>query len=356
MTKPSRRTAADRTTIRDIAAIAGVSAATVSRALNDRSEVSKQTRDAVIRVARSHNYSANRSARGLSGGRTGLVGLTLPNVHAAYFAAILGGATEALYEQDMRVLLCPTGHEHAREVSLLDRLMHGTTDGALIVLPEESSAELSALYDERYPFVVVDPRQRLEERIPAVSAAHASGATEATTHLLELGHRRIGVITGPSGWLATEERRRGYHAAMAAGGATPDPALEIASDFKLGGGNTAAGTLLDLDDPPTAIFAFNDPMAIGVMHAASARGLRVPEDLSIVGFDDTDEASLMMPMLTTVRQPLAEMSRMAVNLLIRLLANQRFETMHVELATKLVVRSSTAGVRSDQGLGLTAAR
>jgi LacI family transcriptional regulator len=334
-----------RATIRDIASAAGVSIATVSRVLNDRPDVAPETREAVLAVVKEHSFATNRSARALSGGRTGLVGMTTPMVHGAYFAIVLSGASEALYEQDMRAIVCPTMHEHEREVTLLDRLVHGTTDGAIIQLPEESSDELKALLDQGYPVVVVDPRLPLDEDIPCVSAAHAAGARAATNHLLALGHRRIGVLTGPNGWLATEERRNGYHAALAATGVLPDARLEVESNWQIEPGAAAAGTLLDLDPRPTAIFAFNDNMAIGAIQAARARGLRVPEDVSIVGFDDLEEAALVTPALTTVRQPLAEMGRMAVSLLLRLLDKQRVEALRVELATKLVIRESTAPPR-----------
>jgi LacI family transcriptional regulator len=329
-------------TIREIADLAGVSIATVSRVLNGRDDVADDTRAAVRRVVEEHGYTANRSARGLSGGRTGLVGVLVPLVYPVYFSAILSGAAEALYEQDLRVLLSPTGHEHEREVSLLDRLVHGVTDGALIVLPEESSDELERLLDEGYRFVVVDPLLPLDDRIPSVSAAHTSGADQAMQHLLGLGHRRIAAITGPSGWVATEDRRRGYHAALAAAGILPDPELVTGADFEISGGREAARRLLDLRDPPTAIFAFNDNLAIGAIQAARARGVRVPDDLSVVGFDDVEHATIVTPALTTVRQPLAEMGRTAVSLLMRLLERQRFETLHVELGTRLVVRESTA--------------
>ncbi len=335
-----------RVTIREIADLAGVSIATVSRVVNGRDDVSDETRELVQRVIRERGYQANRSARGLSGGRTGLVGVLVPLVHPAYFSSILAGAAEALYEQDMRLVLSPTHHEHAREVSLLDRLTHGTTDGALIVLPEESSEELEQLLVQGYRFVVVDPRERLDESIPAVSAAHASGADQAIRHLLALGHRRIGAITGPRGWVATEDRRRGYHAALAAAGILPDPELEVGADFEIDGGERAAAHLLDLPEPPTAIFALNDNLAIGTIQAARALGLRVPEDLSVVGFDDVEHATVVSPKLTTIRQPLAEMGRMAVSMLVRLLEHQRFETLHVELGTRLVVRDSTAPPRT----------
>jgi LacI family transcriptional regulator len=333
-----------RATIREIADIAGVSIATVSRVVNGRGEVSDETRELVQRVVRERGYSANRSARGLSAGKTGLIGGTVPMVHYPYFSNLLGGVAEALYEQDMRLVLCPTLHEHEREVTLLDRLLHGTTDGAVIILPEESSDELEDLLNHGYRFVVVDPQVPLNERIPAVSAAHSAGADQAVRHLLSLGHRRIGIITGRRGGKATDDRRRGYFAALAEAGITPDPALEVESNFELPGGTAAAARLLDLPEPPTAIFAFNDNMAIGTIRAARARGLRVPEDLSVVGFDDLDEADIVTPALTTIRQPLAEMGRIAVSLLVRLLDNQRLEALHVELATRLVVRDSTAPV------------
>jgi LacI family transcriptional regulator len=334
-----------RATIREIAELAGVSIATVSRVVNGREDVSPETRELVQRVVRERGYSPNRSARGLSGGRTGLIGATVPMVHYPYFSQLVGGAAEALYEQDMRLVLCPTMHEHEREVSLLERLMHGTTDGALMILPEESSDELSALLNHGYRFVVIDPMMPLNERIPAVSAAHAAGADQAMKHLLSIGHTRIGAITGPRGVKATEDRRRGYYAALAAAGLMPDPVLEVEGNFEISGGVSAAEQLLDLPEPPTAIFSFNDNMAIGAMQTARARSVRIPEDLSIVGFDDLEEAAIVTPALTTVRQPLAEMGRIAVSLLLRLLDNQRLEALHVELGTRLIVRDSTAPPR-----------
>jgi LacI family transcriptional regulator len=263
-------------------------------------------------------------------------------IHPTYFSSILASMAEALAEHDMRIVLCPTQHEHDREISLIERLMHGTTDGAILVLPEESGSELQTLVHQGYRCVVVDPGEQPHENIPTVSAAHSAGAGEAMRHLLSLGHRRIAAITGPRGRLATEERLRGYHAAIGGAGVLPDARLVVESNFQVGGGFDAAERLLELPDRPTAIYAFNDPLAIGAMEAARSRGLRIPEEVSIVGFDDTTEAQFVTPGLTTVRQPLAEMGRMAVSLLVRLLENQTVETMQLELPTRLVVRSSTA--------------
>jgi LacI family transcriptional regulator len=335
-----------RVTIREVAELAGVSIATVSRVLNGHSDVSAQTREAVQRVIEERGYQAAPRSRP---GSTQLVGVAIPFVHPGYFAEILSGAAEALYERDVRIMLCPTRHSRAREMSLLERLAGGEADGAILVLPEESSAELAALARHGFPFVIVDPRTDVAEGIPVVSAAHSSGAAQATRHLLELGHRRIGVIGGPEGWIATQERLRGCHAALAGCGVLPDPALARYSDFTIGGGRAAAQRLLDLDDPPTGIFAFNDNMAIGAIQAAATRGLRVPADISVAGFDDTVEAAITVPALTTVRQPLAELGRTAVSLLLRQLENRRLEPLRVELETRLVLRDSTGPVRRATG-------
>ena len=330
-----------RLTVRDIARLAGVSVATVSRVANARPDVAPDTRDEVLRVMRSHGFTTNRSARALSGGRTGLIGFTVPLPDQSYFAAILSGAAEALYEQDQRIVLCPTHHEHDREVTLLERLMGGTTDGAIVLLPEESTEELLRLRDQGFPFVVADPRQALGDDVPVVSAAHLAGARAATDHLIALGHRRIGLITGTEGWVSTEERIHGYRTALAAAGLPFDPALLAGGDFTTGTGHRAGRRLLEADDPPTALFASNDNLALGAMQAALERGLRIPADISIVGFDDTEVARSVFPRLTTVRQPLAELGRTAVSLLNRLIDGQRVEALRVELGTRLVVREST---------------
>jgi len=332
-----------RVTIRQVAEEAGVSIATVSRVVNGHSDVSSETREAVRRVLRERGYPGGLRARAVrgDGAGTGLVGVTMPLVHPGYFASILAGAAEALYEHDRRVVLCPTRHSRAREVSLLERLAGGETDGAILVLPEESGEELSALASHGYRFVIVDPLSQVDAGVPVVSAANTSGATQATRHLLDLGHRRIGVISGPEGWAASEERLHGYRAALAGAGVLPDPRLVQYSNFRVDGGLEAGAALLDLPERPSAIFAFNDSMAIGAMQAARARGLALPADLSVVGFDDTSESEIVVPALTTVRQPLAEMGRTAVSILLRQLENRRFEPLRVELETKLITRDST---------------
>lgn len=334
-----------RSTIRDIAARAGVSAATVSRVLNGRPDVSPRTREAIVQLIREHGYSTNRTARGLAGGRTGLIGLSVPFVHHAYFGLIVAGAAEALVARDARLVLCLTEHQHDREVTLLDRLMHGTTDGALILLPSETSAELLDLRTYAYPFVVIDPMLPLDEGLPVVAATHWHGARVATEHLIELGHRRIAVITGFPTWVASIDRMSGYRVAMASVDLPIEEQLVREADWEIEGGYRQAQGLLRLPERPTAIFAFNDNMAVGVMRAAHEAGLDVPRDLSVVGFDDAGVSSILVPSLTTVRQPLQEMGRVAVGLLHRLIEGQTLEAARLELATRLVVRHSTAPPR-----------
>jgi LacI family transcriptional regulator len=328
-----------RATIRQIAAEAGVSIATVSRVANGHADVSAETRRTVERVIRARGYRAAARPRQ---GQTGLIGVAVPLVQHSYFAGILAGATEALYEHGMHVVLCPTAHSHQRELTLVERLAAGETDGAILVMPEESGAELQALVGQGFPFVVIDSRTALPDGIPVVCAAHSSGALQATQHLVELGHQRIGAITGPPGWIATQERLRGYYAALASSGMLPDPRLVEQANWTPEGGRAATLRLAGLDTPPTAIFAFNDAMAAGAVQAAAALGLRVPADISVVGFDDTIEAQVAVPALTTVRQPLAELGRTAVSLLLRQLENRRLEPLRLELETRLTQRDSTA--------------
>jgi LacI family transcriptional regulator len=342
-----------RVTISEVAELAGVSVSTVSRVLNGRSDVSDETRLAVERVARSRGYATRRAlAAGsvgpsrersdlMAGRLSGLVGVTTTTSGTAYFSTILAGITEALAEREMWALVCPTRQERDREVSVLKRLMRSEMAGAVLLLPEESPDELRKLKEDGLVFVVVDPLHDLGQDIPVVSADNFAGAYQATAHLLQLGHRRIGVITGRADGTATRARLQGHYAALAEAGIMPDPALEAEADFLVPGGAAGAERLLGLAAPPTAIFAFNDCMAVGALHAARARGLRLPDDLSIVGFDDTPEAEAAYPALTTVHQPLRELGRMAVSLLVRLTDGHQVEPVHVALATRLVVRSST---------------
>lgn len=334
-----------RATIRDIARLAGVSIATVSRVLNNRPDVSPETRALVLRHLRARGYTTHHSAHALAAGRTGFIAFTMPPLFArhfaGHFATILAGALEAAAEHDTSVAVRATFAGVGEFAPLCDRLMDGTNDGAVLLLPEETVDELETMHERRFPFVVADPRTQLPTGVPAVSAAHRAGATAATEHLLALGHRRIAHISGPRGWAATEERIEGFATALAAAGALPAAAPVVEGDFSSRSGYEAAIELLGGPAPPTAILAANDHMAFGVLQAAAERGVAVPEDLSVIGFDDAELARMATPALTTVRQPLAELGRTSVSLLMRMIDGQRVESLRVELATQLLVREST---------------
>ncbi|HEV2344812.1 MAG TPA: substrate-binding domain-containing protein [Actinocrinis sp.] len=333
-------------TVRAIAARSGVSIATVSRVLNDRSNVAPQTRELVRRAV--EELSDQARARAVRDGAArvprGAVYLRCPYLLTDYFGVIVSSIAETL-DLYGRTLILNAGEAAQRETVLPTLPARPGVGGAIVILPPEPSEELLALRDRGFPFVVVDPRVRPPRDIAAVSAAHFAGARSMTAHLVGLGHRRIGVIAGPHNWMAGQARMAGHASALADAGVLPSAELTRSAHPTTQDGLKAADDLLDLPEPPTALIAFNDKAAVGALTAAARRGLRVPEDLSVAGFDDIDLAQATTPLLTTVRQPLAEMGRMAVSLLIRLMDRHKVDALHVELATELVVRGSTGPAR-----------
>jgi LacI family transcriptional regulator len=332
-----------RVTVRDIAAETGVSIATVSRVLNQHGNVAADTRalveQVVARLGARAPLPRGRAAKPVPGA----VYVRCPYPLTDYFGLIVSSIAETcdLYG---RALVLNAG-EAAQRMAVLPRLgSQAGIGGAILILPPESGDELAALRARRFPFVVVDPRTRPPRDIVAVSAAHFAGARMLTTHLVELGHRRIGVIGGPQNWLATDARLAGHAAALADVGILSTRELVRHVEPTIEHGYRAAGELLDLTQRPTALVGFNDKSAVGALRAASERGLHVPGDLSVTGFDDIDLSQATAPLLTTVRQPLQEIGRMAVTLLVRLLERHTLEALHLELATELVVRRSTGPV------------
>ncbi len=342
--KDSERRGPSRAVIWDIAQQSGVSIATVSRVLNGRPDVSISTREKVLGYVRELGYVSNRHARALVSGRVSYIGFMVPKIE--HFTQVLAGATEAVEERDAHIVVCPTRHEHEREISLLGQLQAGGADGALLVLPTESSAELVQLRQQGYPFVVIDPRFSLDEGIPVVATANMGGGRVATEHLVALGHKRIGVITGPPGWCDSLDRLAGYHSVLFASGIANVPELVREGDFTHEGGYRAARQLLALSKRPTAIFAFNDDMALGAIRAAQEHSLAVPADLSVMGFADSPFAAMANPSLTSVFQPSYELGRSAVNLLYRILDGEQLEATRIELSTRLIVRASTTACKN----------
>ncbi|GGL14362.1 LacI family DNA-binding transcriptional regulator [Mangrovihabitans endophyticus] len=332
------RRLAGSATVRQIAAESGVSIATVSRVLNGYDGVSPQARTAVHTAVDRLEARAAQAPR--RGGAEPAVFVRCPYVLTDYFGLIVSSIAETVELHGRRLILeAGVAAEHRRTLSTL----HGQSGigGAILILPPEAATDLIALRDRGMPFVVIDPRVPMPSDIAAVSAAHFSGARALTAHLVELGHRRVGVIGGPHEWIAGDTRLAGTTAALAAAGVLLPPELVRSVPPTIADGYRIAAELLDLPDRPTAIVGFNDKVALGALRAAAERGLRVPADVSIAGFDDLELSRATSPPLTTVRQPLEEMGRMAVTLLVRLMEQHRLELLQVDLATELIVREST---------------
>jgi LacI family transcriptional regulator len=329
-----------RTTVRDIAAHLGLSAATVSRALNGHRSVAEPTRRRVREAVEQLSAQPRTRSRSPS---PGTVFVRCPYELTDYFGPIVSSVGDTLRLHGREMLLDTGGAGYHDPVL---RRLPGRRDiaGAILILPPETVADIETLRASSLPFTVIDPRVRLPKDVLSVSAANFAGSREATTHLIGLGHRRIATISFAPAIAAGDARMAGHASALAEIGALVDPELVRYGEPITLTGEKLGGELLDLRPRPTAIVCFNDKLAVGVLQAATDRGLRVPDDLSVVGFDDIDVSRSTTPRLTTVRQPLQELGRMAETALMRIMDGHRAEALHIELATELIVRASTGPV------------
>lgn len=328
-----------RTTLAAIAAEAGVSLPTVSKVVNGRPDVAPATRARVEQLLNEHNYSRGATRRHR---RSGLIDLVFNGLDSPWAVEILRGVEEWGSANSTGVAVSAVRHGDARPTSWTGTLASHDTDGVILVTSELTNSQLSQLRNAGIPLVVIDPVNPPPSEIPSVGATNWAGGLSATEHLLSLGHKRIGTIAGPSDFLCSRARVDGYRSALEREGAAFDPDLVRHGDFQHEGGFARGGELLDLPDRPTAIFAGSDQQAFGVYEAARQRGLRVPEDLSVVGFDELPVARWASPPLTTVRQPLSEMGRTAAQMLGDLVDGDTLRATRMELSTELIVRESTA--------------
>jgi LacI family transcriptional regulator len=331
----------DKVTIHDVAAEAGVSFGTVSRVINNDIHVKKETRERVLDVVEKLNYVANRQARSLAGGKTNSIGVLVPDLGTVYIGEIIRGIDAELSLADMDLILYTTHRTPTKESNYVANLASGMVDGLLMVLPRQPQDLVKTMQKRHFPFVLID-HQGTGQDCPAVGAMNWSGGFTATEYLIELGHKRIGFITGSMDLGCAVDRLAGYHSALKTYHLDKAPELVFEGDFSQPDGYVGASALLDLADPPSAIFASNDVMAMGVMDAVRYRGLRVPDDISVVGFDDIPQASLVRPALTTINQPLEKMGRVAAQVLLSMLENPEKEIARIELPTHLVIRDSCA--------------
>jgi len=326
-------------TIMDVASEAGVSYATVSRVLNDDAHVRPQTRQRVQQAMERLGYVVNRPARSLAGGRSRVIGILVPDLGTGYIGEIMRGIDDELDLAHYDMMLYTTHRREAKESSYVASLTQGMADGLLIVLPRNPATFMQTLRQRNFPYVLID-HQGTNEKDHAVGATNWQGAYNATEYLIKLGHRRIGFITGSMDLGCARDRLAGFQAALRTYHLPVDPQLIYEGDFHQPDGYAGGNALLSLPQPPTAIFASNDVMAMGVMDAARSRGLRIPEDISILGFDDIPQSQNIRPALTTVRQPLEKMGRVAAQMLLDLLNDPQKDVSRVELPTELIIRDS----------------
>lgn len=344
VTKDGRATDG-RATLATVADAAGVSVATVSKVLNGRRDVAPATRALVQDLLHSHDYVGRR----VDPTRFPRVELIFHGDLNAYSTEILQGVVSAGTDPAVAVVVTQRPHgrqpRRPRPVVWASDLVAAGCQAVITVVNDLSPAEATALAKARVPLVVIDPVNLPDARVTSVGATNFSGALTATQHLLDLGHRRIAYLGGIAAAASNQARLQGYRGAMEAAAAPVPDGYVRTGNFIYQDGLAEGTALLALAEPPTAVFAASDEMALGVIEAARIRGLRVPEDLSVVGFDDTQLARLASPPLTTVRQPLREIGAIALQRALRLAAGEKVDSHHIELATELIVRGSTASAR-----------
>lgn len=330
-----------RPTIEDVARLSGVSTATVSRCLHLPDLVALKTRERVLAAVRQTGYTLNVGAQALRHRRSNTVLVVVPDIGNTFFSEILGGIERVTSAAGMTMLIGDTGRSRAREENYVRSLLNGRADGALLLAEPRASwfgiPTANALGVR--PIVSISevgPRHAT----PAVSIDNEGAAQRAVGYLIALGHRHIAHLTGPDGNVLTNERVAGYRRALAETGLDARPDREIVGDFGVASGRAAFARFAALTPRPTAIFCANDESAMGFIAAAHAAGVRVPQDVSVAGFDDIHFAQAFIPALTTVRQPRAEMGAAAMGLLLGIIANEA--PASIRLPSQLVVRDSTA--------------
>ena len=325
-------------TIAQIAQHAGVSVATVSKVVNGRSEVASGTRAMVEEVIARHGYRRQKKPATPNP----LLEIVFHELEGAYPMEMIKGVQAVARDFDLAVVVSELQGRHTPGRGWIEGVLARRPTGVIAVFSGPTDDQSDRLRTRDIPFVLVDPTGEPTHDFPSVGASNWSGGRSATRHLIDLGHRRIAAITGPPHALSSRARLDGYRAALDGAGVPADPALVRQGDYHVEDGLVHTRDLLRLDDPPTAVFAFNEFQALGVYQAAAAAGRRIPEDLSVVGFDDLPPVEWAIPPLTTVRQPLHEMARAAATMVVTLAHGGELASNRLILTTELIVRASTA--------------
>lgn len=328
-------------TIRDVAKKAGVSVSTVSHVVNETRFVSEETSARVLAAMEELNYQPNRLARSLrrKDKRTHTIGLLIPDSTNPFFAEVLRGVEDASFDAGYNVILCNSDDNPDKELNYIDVLLSKQVDGIVLVSAGAHEETLELLSRRKGTAVIVD-REFDGADLDSVVVDNERGGYDATRYLIDLGHRRIGCIAGPSLLTPSAGRIRGYRRALAEAQIPLDETLIVPGDFRPQSGYASAKKLLKLIPPPTAIFACNDMMAIGALGAINQDGLKVPADLSLIGFDDITLASYSIPPLTTIAQPSHKMGLLATELLLQRLLDPSAPPRRALLYPSIVVRES----------------
>lgn len=326
-------------TIYDVAKESGVSYSTVSRVLNGFEFVKEGTRQKVLEAAERLGYVANLQARSLAGGRSSVIGVLVPAIDNSYITEIVAGIDDELAKSNFNLMLHTTHRHTGMEAQYVNLIANGMSDGILLIVPLAIEAYLTSLRERQFPYVLIDQHDPLGKSAEIVTT-NRQGAYEAVTYLIELGHRRIAFITGLMELYSTYERLAGYQDALSDHNIPVIEQYIVAGDFWEKEAYLATNRLLSLDPLPTAIFASNDLTALGAMISIREHGLSIPRDISIIGFDDIPQAAYVHPRLTTVRQPLQQMGRVAVKLLFETFDNPDRPQRQVMLDTELIIRDS----------------
>lgn len=327
-----------RVKLNELAEEAGVSLSTVSKVLNGRPDVSAATRARVEAILDSQGYERRNGP----GTKSSLVELVFPELDTAWAMEIIRGTENVARANGLSVVITESGDRSSLSSGWIDGILRRRPVGVILVFSDLAEEAKAKLRSRAIPFVIVDPAGDPAPDVPSVGSANWSGGVAATRHLLELGHKRIAAITGREDMMCSHARLDGFRSAMTQAGVAVDESLVRFGNFQVDGGRDHARELLERDDRPTAIFAGSDLQALGVLEAARTLGLRVPADLSVVGYDDLQLAQWTAPALTTVHQPLTQMAEEATRLVIRMGETELETIPRMDLATRLVVRESTA--------------
>jgi len=331
-------------TIKDIAQHASVSTTTVSHVFNNTRHVSDKLRARVQGAIRDLDYKPNAMARALRVHSSNTLGLIIPDNSNPFFSEVALGAEDCAFRHGYSLFLCNSRHDSARELTYMTTLSTYAVDGLILSAVSADLNQLSEFVKSGIPLVVIDRKLAVPD-IEFIHSDHIEGAREATQHLVELGHRRIGIITGPTDVRSALDRIQGFEEILNEHGIPNDPDLCVLGDFQVESGLRATQEMMELPDPPTAIFACNDMMAIGALQTLRTLGLGVPEDVSLVGFDNIFLASILDPPLTTVAQSAFLIGEMAVDRLMeRLNGSKKLILRDFCLPTNLIVRKSTQRV------------